>query len=374
MEKGTVVKFDRIKHFINMGTLGSGGTGDTYLFMDETTEMLFAFKKYAPKDNRYVEDYYRRFVDEIKILFNLSHPNIVRIFNYYLYPDNKVGYLQMEYIEGVTISEFEPQRYFKSWEDIFKEVIETFNYLEKKKILHRDIRSENIMIGRDGGVKIIDFGFGKQLEHQEVDGKSIFLNWPVTQLPEEVVNQKIYTHQSEIYFIGKLFIESLGDGYFTFKFKHILEKMIKLNSKDRYESFLDISAEISQGVLGEIDFTDSQKTIYRNLINFLDISLLNHWNNYEFNGSYNQIMSKLDNLIRNSALEEYIQVNNDLISCFINNGFTYNKSYMLPTENLIDFYHLMTSLDDFKQKILLDNINVRLSKKPIKTNDDILPF
>lgn len=129
--------------------------------------MLFAFKKYSPKDERYVEENYIRFVEEIKILFNISHPNIVRIYNYYFYPDKNIGYLQMEYIDGLSISQFDPKKFSKEWEDIFKELIETFKYLEQKNILHRDIRPENIMINQNGEVKVIGFGFGKKLEKEE---------------------------------------------------------------------------------------------------------------------------------------------------------------------------------------------------------------
>lgn len=70
--------------------------------------MLFAIKKYVPKDKRYIDEHYERFVDEIKILFNISHPNIVRIYNYYLYPQAKTGFLQMEYIDGTCIDQYEP--------------------------------------------------------------------------------------------------------------------------------------------------------------------------------------------------------------------------------------------------------------------------
>ena len=66
------------------------GNRDTRLFFDPTTEMHFAMKKYSPQDVKKKDEYYDRFVDEIKILFNLSHPNIVRVYNYYLYPKTKV--------------------------------------------------------------------------------------------------------------------------------------------------------------------------------------------------------------------------------------------------------------------------------------------
>ena len=80
MNNGEVITFDTKKNFTYVKPLGDGGTGDTYLFKDETTDMLFAIKKYVPKDPQYIDDHYKRFVDEIKILFNISHPNIVRIY------------------------------------------------------------------------------------------------------------------------------------------------------------------------------------------------------------------------------------------------------------------------------------------------------
>ena len=103
MRAGEVITFNAEKNFTYIKPLGNGGTGDTYLFRDETTNIMFAIKKYVPKDTRFIDEQYDRFVDEIKILFNISHPNIVRIYNYYLYPTAKTGYLQMEYVDGKCI-------------------------------------------------------------------------------------------------------------------------------------------------------------------------------------------------------------------------------------------------------------------------------
>lgn len=90
---GQKIEFAGTKELKFIKSLGQGGTGDTHLFEDETTDMLFAIKKYAPKDLNYLDEFYSRFVDEIKILFKISHPNIVRIYNYYLYSEFKTGYL-----------------------------------------------------------------------------------------------------------------------------------------------------------------------------------------------------------------------------------------------------------------------------------------
>ncbi|MEY8742069.1 protein kinase family protein [Bacillales bacterium AN1005] len=196
------------------------GTGDAHLFKDETTDMLFAFKK---------------------------HPNIVRVYNYYLYPEVKLGYLQMEYIDGVTIADYKPSLYGKKWVEIFAETIDAFKYLEINNILHRDIRPANIMIDKDENVKVIDFSFGKKLSNQDKEGRSVFLNWPVTQLPNEMLLEGIYNHQSEIYFVGKLFSSILKENIADFKFKHIIDKMVKVNPHERYSSFHEISVDISPG-------------------------------------------------------------------------------------------------------------------------------
>jgi serine/threonine-protein kinase len=172
MNRGEIIPFNSTKHFTYIEKLGEGGTGTTHLFNDGTTNMLFAIKKYEPKDEKYKQEDYIRFVDEIKILFRLSHPNIVRIYNYYLYPTHTIGYLQMEYIDGVSIDQFQTSAE-KGWNDIFSEVISAFKYLEQNHILHRDIRPANILIDKDQNVKVIDFGFGKQVDITKTNKNSI---------------------------------------------------------------------------------------------------------------------------------------------------------------------------------------------------------
>ena len=373
LQSGTLVKFDRTKQFIHVEPLGEGGTGDTHLFRDETTDMLFAFKKYSPKDTAYIDEYYERFVDEIKILFKISHPNIVRIYNYYLYPESKLGYLQMEYIKGVSIADYKPELIGKSWEDIFAETILAFEYLEANKILHRDIRPANIMIDYNGNVKVIDFGFGKELTEQDPDGRSVFLNWPVSQHANEI-ERGIYNHQTEIYYLGKLFSNIIGDALSNYKFEHIIDKMVKISPSERYKSFKDITIEISQGVIGEINFTTKDKLVYRDFANVLSEKIYSYSNNYEPTNDLNVTISKLGTLIRNNSLENYIQDNSALINCFINNNFSYDSQTNIKLSVVTDFYELLLRLVPYKQKIVLDNINMRLSKINIEMDIDDLPF
>lgn len=375
MKSGDVITFDVAKNFTYIDYLGDGGTGDTYLFKDETTDMLFAIKKYVPKDTRYIDDHYRRFVDEIKILFNISHPNIVRIYNYYLYPASKTGYLQMEYIEGTSINQFEPYPWDdKGWEDIFSEVISAFEYLEQNHILHRDIRPANILIDKNGNVKIIDFGFGKQLNGANRDENSVLLNWPATEMPTEVQLNQEYDERTEIYFVGTLFKHLLGENIDDFRYQHILEKMTKINPNQRYSSFTEIASDISAGVLGEIDFTEEQKEIYRDFAGALAGHIVHYSDKYMPTNNIPETLSKLAELIRNSSLEKYLQDNRQLIRCFISGGYSYNPQKEIEVQTVIDFYGLVTGLSPVKQKILFDNIYTRLATIPVEVTTDDLPF
>jgi serine/threonine protein kinase len=374
MNNGDVIVFNSKKNFTYVKPLGGGGTGDTHLFLDETTGIQFAIKKYVPKDHRFIDDHYKRFVDEIIILFNISHPNIVRIYNYYLFPEAKTGYLQMEYVDGVSIDKFEPDGWGKDWNDIFSETIAAFEYLEQHGILHRDIRPANILIDRDENVKIIDFGFGKQLEGTKKDENSILLNWPATEMPNEVQLNQEYDERTEIYFVGVLFKHLLKEYMADFRFQHILEKMTKVNPSQRYTTFCEIVNDISAGVISEINFSDRQKEIYRNFANVLS-SHINHYTvKYSPINNVAVTLSKLAELIRCSSLEYYIQDNSKLINCFINGGYNYSARKDVEVQTVVDFYGLITSLSPSKQKILFDNIYGRLSTIKVQLEEDELPF
>lgn len=375
MNTGDIITFDVKKNFTFVKVLGEGGTGDTHLFKDETTDMMFAIKKYVPKDQRFIDDHYNRFVDEIKILFNISHPNIVRIYNYYLYPQAKTGFLQMEYVDGISIDQYKPMPWSKKgWENIFTEVIDAFKYLEINHILHRDIRPANILIDKEDNVKIIDFGFGKQLDGSRADGNSILLNWPATEMPNEVQLNQEYDERTEIYFVGTLFRHLLNENIKTFRFQHIIEKMVKINPEQRYESFSDVQADISAGVISEIDFTYQQKGFYRSFADALSSHISCFQSKYTPLNDMAHSLSNLAELIRNSSLEEYIQNNSQLIDCFVNGRYRYKPNKDIRVQTIIDFYGLVTGLPQTKRKILFDNIYNRLATIPVEIVTDDLPF
>lgn len=377
IENGKIIEFNNMKKvFEYIRKLGFGGTGDTHLLKDNTTNMEFAFKKYVPKNEDKRNELYERFVDEIKILFKVSHPNIVRIYNYYLYPENKLGYLQMEYIDGTAIDNYIPFGDYE-WNNIFLQVINAFKYLEEKKILHRDIRPQNILIDKKGNVKIIDFGFGKIIDKNERDSNSVVLNWPVSRLPEEVSLKGEYTHCTEIYFIGKLFeyiLEAKNVNVENFNYFNIIKKMTEFQVKDRYQSFEDVYNDISKGIFSELDFSDDEKSIYRDFSEAIYEKISEYNNEYDPITSAEKIIENIANVLRKNSLEFYIQNNSELISCFIKNGFTYNSSANIEKEVVERFYKWLISLPNNKQINVIENINTKLANIKVKKEYDDLPF
>lgn len=158
-----IVKFLRQKDFVLEKRLGQGATGSTVLLFDSVINERFACKKYAPANPAHATKYFEAFLKEIKLLHMMNHPNIVRVFNYHLFPEKNTGFILMEYVEGLDIS-FHLMLSPEHINNVFAQTINGFAYLEENGILHRDIRESNILVASEVQVKIIDFGFGKQAQ------------------------------------------------------------------------------------------------------------------------------------------------------------------------------------------------------------------
>lgn len=374
LKPGKNVEFDMKKHFQFVKELGEGGTGKTFLFKEDITQIYFAIKKYEPIEENKNKENFHRFIDEIKILFKLTHPHIVRIYNYYLYEEHETGYLQMEYIEGEPIDEYDPINRGKDWNTIFLEVISAFEYLESCNILHRDIRPQNILIDQANNVKIIDFGFGKMLTEEEQEGKSIFLNWPYSIMPEEVEAHDFYDFQTELYFVGSLFKILLKDEYENFKYKHIINEMTEYTRNKRLSSFKDVTNTISGLNMISGSFTESEKQIYNEFAEAL-INSINHFiNDFNPNTNIKNIENGLEELLLSSSLEHTVQNNSKLIDVFISNSYNYRKRSDIDVEVVEKFYQMIKVHSEIKQKIIIDNIITRLDTIKIESRIDDLPF
>lgn len=371
-----IITFDISKNMKCIKKLGQGGTGSTYLFLDESVDMYFAIKKYTPINESDREAYFTRFIDEIKILFKISHENIVRVYNYYLYPEAKTGYIQMEYVEGDAINKVNPTDFGKTWNDYFVDVINAFDYLYDKGIIHRDIRASNFLVDNNSGtIKIIDFGFGKTVTESD-NQNSICLNWPATVHPEEVVINRDYTYSTEIYYIGEMFKHLVKDDD-TFLYNDIIKKMLEYSPENRYSNYKEIKQDISNDLLSQVSFNEEDKIIYINFAEELSDAVVKFTSPIKFVTEPEKIRASLEKIVRISSLEEYVQNNKEIISSFVDSSYRYKTSNRIfKTSHLIDFYKLFIKSNEVRKKIIIDSIFCRLRSKPVEVElyDDELPF
>ena len=353
--------------------MGQGATGITKLIQDQTIDEELVCKKYSTYYESDQIHYYENFVSEIKILYKINHSNIVRIFSYYLYPEKYTGYILMEYIDGVHIDKYISSNPLKI-NDLFIQTINAFKYLEEINILHRDIRSSNILVTNDGIVKIIDFGFGKPINEEKDYNKSISLNWPCS-IPSDF-SFSIYNHRTEIYFVGQLFKQliiknNLKD---TFKYSKTLERMVEFNFKLRIKSFNDILKDVSTEYFNEIYFSPEEKEIYSNFANAITSICVKIKTSAKYNTNLDSITKNLYELTQNSMLESYVQNNSLIVSCLINGGFRYKTALQIPTEHIYSFFNWWKNLDLKYQRIVLNNLWLRLDNIRREEDFDDLPF
>lgn len=142
--------------------IGSGSFGITYLAIDERLNKYFVVKEFAcemlkEEDNK---KFFKKFINEIQFLFDFHHENIVNIYDYIITENRHIGCYIMEFIEGKNIFDYLKDNR-KEISNIFLQILNVFKHLENKKICHRDIRINNILVTNDGILKLIDFGFVK---------------------------------------------------------------------------------------------------------------------------------------------------------------------------------------------------------------------
>ncbi len=370
------IRFLKQKDYKFIKELSRGGFGEAILINDETIGEDFVCKKYSPFYEEDKEVYYKNFVQEIKLLHLLNHRNIVRVFNYYLYPEKSTGYILMEYINGSSIDKFLQNNPDKI-KDVFLETINGFQHLEGLQILHRDIRPQNILVTDQGIPKIIDFGFGKQMQFLEEDfGNSISLNWRYT--PPSEFSLKVYDYKTEVYFVGKLFEEIINENQLpAFPYASAIRKMIAHNYDERLSSFLDVSREISTVDSTEVSFSYMDKYAYQQFAENLSKIIASMDENCQYNSDVDDINQKLQTVYNNSLLEEYLQNSAALLRCFLKGTYKYYNSKTFPISTLRDFVILFKNTPKDLQKIILNNIWLRFDSigrtSKVSSADD-LPF
>lgn len=226
-------------------SIGEGGMANVYLANDTILDRKVAVKVLRgdlSSDDKFI----RRFQREALSVSNLSHPNIVEVYD--VGEEDGQHYIVMEYIEGKTLKQLLKKRDSLTLTeviDIMTQLTDGIAHAHESYIIHRDIKPQNIMIQDDGRIKITDFGIAMALNATQLTQTNSVMG-SVHYLPPEQASGKGTTVKSDIYSMGILMYELLT-GTVPFKGDNAVEIALK-HMKDKIPSIRKQNPAIPQSV------------------------------------------------------------------------------------------------------------------------------
>ena len=182
--------------------VGSGGVATVYIARDLQTYEVVAVKLLKTEFTEN-PNYTKRFMREAEVVSNLHHPNITYVRDYGIEEDQY--YMVMEYVEGKMLSQIVEERGAMSYPDaidVIKQTLSALQYAwENGIVAHRDIKPQNIMLDKNGKVKVMDFGIARVSTSHTMTQAGTFLGTPYYMSPEQAQGKETDI-RSDIYSLG----------------------------------------------------------------------------------------------------------------------------------------------------------------------------
>lgn len=242
--------------------VGEGGMATVYRARQLSLQREVALK-FLSKDLASSDEFVKRFDKEARALGNLSHPNIVTCFDKGC--DGGHYFLSMEFIHGRSLrAEMEegrlsPDRVL----EIVSDVCQALAYTHEHGVIHRDVKPENVLLTREGKVKVTDFGLAAMAGEGSVSDNltraNVMMGTVNYMPPEQRVDAKAVDHRADLYAVGVLFYEMLTgklpmgsvqmpgemDSSLDPRIDDLLHRMLKQDPADRIASAAQVVEEIA---------------------------------------------------------------------------------------------------------------------------------
>lgn len=205
-----------ISHYTILEKIGEGGMGEVYKALDTKLDRIVAVKCLPPYLNR-DKEFKQRFIYEAKSASSLDHPNICTIFEIDETEDGQM-FIVMGYVEGQSLQQkikSGPIADIDEFIDIAIQIAEGLSAAHEHDIIHRDMKSDNIMIDVYGHVKIMDFGLAKVQGRTQLTNQDTTLGTIDYMSPEQAHGEQV-DHRSDIWSLGVILYEMVS-GQLPFK-------------------------------------------------------------------------------------------------------------------------------------------------------------
>ena len=196
--------------------IGEGGMARVYRALDKRLNRKVAVK--IKRDEMAAdEDFRRRFCAESQAVAMLSHPNIVAVYD--VSHSDQIEFIVMELIDGITLKQYMQQRGVLTeaeMEHFITQILKALEHAHSRNIIHRDIKPQNVMILRDGTVKVTDFGIARMANHQQTSATSQNAFGSVHYIAPEQAKGSATDGRADLYSVGIIMYEMMtGELPFT---------------------------------------------------------------------------------------------------------------------------------------------------------------